>query len=306
MRIVDLFCGIGGVAEAARSLPCRDEAQSRVVEAIDIDLRVMPIYAANHGITPQCQTLESIREVSDADLWWLSPPCQPYTSRGRGLRERDGRSQALEHLIGLIDRNRPSMVGVENVPAFADSAHHRRLVQTLENGGYSIRGDVLCPTQWGVPMRRRRFYLLARRDAMEIPLADSDTADSDSRNPMCRSLAEYLDEHAWSDTTLHVSTQVYQRYRSAINVVDVDDRSATTACFTSAYGASPVQAGSYVRCRRRGILRRFSAAEITRLMGFRVEFQWPRELGQRARYQLLGNSLSVTVVRALLRSLQHS
>lgn len=236
MRIVDLFCGIGGVAEAARSLPCGDEAQSRVVEAIDIDLRVMPIYAANHGITPQCQTLESIREVSDADLWWLSPPCQPYTSRGRGLRERDGRSQALEHLIGLIDRNRPSMVGVENVPAFADSAHHRRLVQTLENGGYSIRGDVLCPTQWGVPMRRRRFYLLARDDGMEIPSAGSDTP-----NPLHRSLAEYLDENAWSDTTLHLSTQVYQQYRSAINVVDDEDRLATTACFTSAYGESPVQ-----------------------------------------------------------------
>jgi site-specific DNA-cytosine methylase len=116
MRIVDLFCGIGGVAEAARGLACCDDDHAPlfaagVIGAIDIDLRVKPIYAANHGITPQCQTLESIREIPDADLWWLSPPCQPYTSRGLNLGERDERSQALRHLIDLIDRDRPRMLG---------------------------------------------------------------------------------------------------------------------------------------------------------------------------------------------------
>ncbi len=38
-------------------------------------------------------------------------------------------------------------------------------------------------------------------------------------------------------------------------------------------------------------------------MGYREGFWWPPELDQRARYQLLGNALSVTVVRALLATM---
>lgn len=305
MRIVDLFCGIGGVAEATRSPQACDGQRAgdlhsglsaSVVAAIDIDTTAGAVYAANHGIVPTCQTLESVREIPDADLWWLSPPCQPYTQRGAGLAEADRRSAALEHLIGLIDRDKPAMVAIENVPAFADSAHHHRLVQVLEDSGYFVRGDLLCPTQWGVPMRRRRFYLSARRSGLVIPPPEAGSSS--------RSLESYLDLSAWDDPSLHLSPDQWQKYRCAINVVDADQETSTAACFTAAYGKSPVRSGSYVRCGRRGIIRRFSPSEIARLMGFRSNFVWPPELDRRARYRLLGNSLCVTIVRALLKSLQ--
>jgi site-specific DNA-cytosine methylase len=301
-RIVDLFCGIGAVAEATRFFQsdttadgaARSGVAATVVAAIDIDCRLFPSYAANHGVTPRCQTLESIGQVPGADLWWLSPPCQPYTRRGLRLAERDPRSQALANLIGLMDRDRPAMIALENVPQFAGSDHHRRLVQVLGSAGYSLRADVLCPTQWGVPMRRQRFYLRARRDGRRIGPVAIDRAT--------RSLMSYLDQDAWTDPSLRVSPGLLQQYRTAIDVVEAEDPAAQVACFTSAYGHSPVRAGSYVRCRGGDIVRRFSPAEIARLMGFREHFRWPTELGQRARYRLLGNSLSVTVVRALLGS----
>jgi site-specific DNA-cytosine methylase len=302
-RIVDLFCGIGGVAEATRcfqsdttdSNAARRGIPATIVAAIDIDRRLGPIYAANHAVTPRCQTLESIGEVPSADLWWLSPPCQPYTRRGSRLAEHDPRSQALAHLIDLIGRDRPEMIGLENVPQFADSDHHQRLVQELENAGYSVRTDVLCPTQWGVPMRRQRLYLRARRDGRAIGRVQIHRA--------MRPLMSYLDQAAWSDPSLHFSPRLLQQYQSAVNIVEADDPAAQAACFTSAYGKSPVRSGSYLHCQQRAIVRRFSPLEIARLMGFRDNFRWPAELDQRARYGLLGNSLSVTVVRAVLKSL---
>ncbi len=296
MRIVDLFCGIGGVAAAARSL--RHGAGAAPIEvsaAIDIDRRVQRVYEANHGVTPHCVTLESFRAIPQADLWWLSPPCQPYTRRGRGLAERDPRSAALEHLIGLIDRDRPEMVVLENVPAFVGSAHHKRLTEIFLSGGYTMRENVLCPTQWGVPMRRRRFYLQARRGRGQIQDVNF--------VPKPRQISKFVDPSACNDLSLRVSQQLVDRFGEAMHLIDPRDPIAVAACFTSAYAKSPVRAGSYLRCGDGNQVRLFSPGEISGLLGFSEPMNWPQGLSQRDRYHLLGNSLAVNVVRILLQGL---
>ena len=77
------------------------------------------------------------------------------------------------------------------------------------------------------------------------------------------------------------------------------DPSAVTSCFTSAYGRSPVRAGSYLR-EADGRIRRFSPPEILRLLGFREMFQLPVALSYARAWPLVGNSLSVPAVRHVL------
>lgn len=298
MQIVDLFCGIGGVAEATRGLDRSNGREGHPIEvryAIDIDRRVGPLYAANHGVTPVHHTLESIRQIPTTDLWWLSPPCQPYTRRGRRLGERDSRSQAMAHLLTVIPRDRPLKLVLENVPEFAGSAHHRQLISILDGAGYRVREDLLCPTQFGVPMRRRRFYLRARRDSNRWGACEP-------RRDVAR-LRGYLNEEAWNDPALRVEDKLIERYASSIRLLDPKNPRAVATCFTAAYGRSPVRSGAYLYCGRRGITRRFAPVEIQRLLGFRSDFWWPPELELRTRYHLLGNSLSVTVVRSVLQTM---
>ncbi len=207
MRVVDLFCGIGGVAEACRDLADAVSVATplnvlprvwpQVVAAIDIDRRIVPVYQTNHLIEPTVQTIESLRQIPSGDLWWLSPPCQPYTQRGKGNAERDPRSLALARVIELIGQDRPKGIILENVPEFLDSAHHQALEQTLRQAGYSLRVDELCPTQWKVPMRRKRFYLRARRDGAEIVPVEIE--------PLGRPLPECVEESCWEDPSLLVS-----------------------------------------------------------------------------------------------------
>jgi len=116
-------------------------------------------------------------------------------------------------------------------------------------------------------------------------------------------LSNYLDHEAWNHPELLVEPELLRRYAGAIDVVSADDPTAVTACFTSAYGKSPVRAGSYLRCSQSGQVRRFAAEEIARLMGFGDSFHWPAEFSQRSRYSMIGNALSVTVVRGILQSL---
>ena len=314
IRIADLFCGIGGVAEAISQGPgttAKDHTTGRapaqqvnqmdtsaVVMAIDIDQSVTSLYSQQHGVMPQCSTIESLEYVQlpdsadKIDMWWMSPPCQPYTSRGLQRGCNDSRSNALANLINLIPSERPRFIGFENVPAFRGSRHHRKLQQTLHENGYQTREYLICPTELGVPMRRKRFYLLARRDKGKL--------DDFARTCPMRSLANFVDTPSWDNAALHVTAELLGRYRPAMNIIDLQDTSAVTACFTSAYGKSPIRSGSYLHCQRRGIIRRFSANEIASLMGFRKDFFSSCDLELRSQYRLIGNSLSVDVVSALL------
>ena len=76
---------------------------------------------------------------------------------------------------------------------------------------------------------------------------------------------------------------------------------SVTACFTSAYGRSPVRSGSYLATAA-GI-RRFSPAEILRLLGFPADYELPPEMTLRNAWRLVGNSLSVPAVRTVLAAI---
>lgn len=115
LRVLELYCGIGGCAAAVG-----DRAQ--IVAAVDINLKALEVVAHNFPHPRVARTLESIptniwREWQ-ADLWWLSPPCQPYTQRGRRRDLDDPRAVSRPAWVTL-DREHPTR--------FASTTHPREL-----------------------------------------------------------------------------------------------------------------------------------------------------------------------------------
>lgn len=288
IRVLELYCGIGGCAAAFGQA-------ARTVAAVDQNRLALEVYRRNFAHPTVAALFESIPEERlrrwDADLWWLSPPCQPYTRRGlrRGLD--DPRAASFPVLLERLAAIRPRYLALENVPGFARSEARDRLLATLEAAGYgAVRETVLCPTGFGVPSRRRRYYLVAGRDGL-LPLAE----------PMAepRPLREYLDPEP--DPELFVAPEVAARYDGALDVVDGDDPDAVTSCFTAAYGRSWVRSGSYLRCGD-GV-RRFSPREILRLLGFPDGFALPSGLRRENAWRLVGNSLPLAPVCAVLATI---
>ena len=286
LRCLELFCGIGGFAEAA------DRLGWQVLRAIDIDQHAANVYRRNFGHEHQTRTIESlpIEELTavGADLWWLSPPCQPFTRRGSQRGLNDPRSAAFCHLVRHLASARPARLALENVPEFAESNAAEWLRQTLKANGYQWYEQTWCATELGIPNRRRRYYLMASRLALR---------PRELRCQPLRPLREFLDDDA--DDTLVPSPALLAGYRSAIDCVDADEPHTVTSCFTSAYGKSPAQSGSYLRWN--GQLRRFSPREILRLLGYRDDFILPEQLSLRQQWKLVGNSLSVPVVLHCLK-----
>lgn len=255
-----MFCGIGGCAAALG-----DRAQ--VVAAVDQNRLALRAYSMNFPARAYPLAVEAVPDrlwrAWDADLWWLSPPCQPFTTRGLRRDLDDPRTRGLSTVLDRIAAHCPPYLAMENVPGFVGSRGHARLRDVLDRAGYSVRETLLCATSLGLPNRRLRFYLVAAREV----------------------LAEWP-----------------ERSGPPMAVGDcVDGIAACTACFTAAYGRSLVRSGSYLATPSG--LRRFSATEILRLLDFPASYRLPDDLPPRMAWPLAGNSVSVRALRWVLSAI---
>jgi DNA (cytosine-5)-methyltransferase 1 len=287
LRVLELFCGIGGCAAALG-------ADVGIAAAVDISRKALNVYARNFQHPATAREIASIPVATlrqwDADLWWLSPPCQPYTQRGLQRDVDDPRAESLLVLLERIAELRPRYVALENVPGFVGSRAHARLREVLAACGYTVQERLLCPTELGVPNRRQRFYLVAgQQSLLQWPVY--------GKQPF--QLADFLDREI--DPQLWVTDGFVKQYAGALHLVELADAHAECACFTSAYGRSPVSSGSYLATPA-GV-RRFSPQEILRLLGFPATYSLPPEMPPREAWPLVGNSLSVAAVRFVLSSI---
>ncbi|MEM6457315.1 MAG: DNA cytosine methyltransferase [Acidobacteriota bacterium] len=302
LRALELFCGIGGFAAAVAG-------RAAIVGAYDVSAPALTVYRHNFPDHPTCaRGLDALQPSAlaahRADLWWLSPPCQPFTVRGRRRDLDDPRARPFIAALDAIVAVRPPYVALENVVGFLGSEMHALLRVALDDAGYRLAEHTLCPSDCGVPNRRPRYYALAaHRDAPALePLPDALP-----EHGIVRALADALDPQPFDpirDAQLVVPPALAARYAGALTIVDARAPSAgptITSCFTAAYGRSPVRSGAYLRepASPSG-LRRFRPSEILRLLGFPSWFTLPEAMPPRLGWRLVGNSLALVPVRALL------
>lgn len=278
-RVLELFSGLGGWRLALGE-------PDRVVAAYDIDTGANEVYALNHGERPRSREIASLSAAElashGADTWALSPPCQPFCRMGRRHGLTDRRSTAFRRLMELFPENPPDNLVLENVEGFLGSDAHALLTERMRAHAMSWRELQLCPSRFGVPNRRPRVYVVASRR----PLADREPPD---REPAA--LDRYLDEV--EDPQLFLDARLLARHRPGMDLVTSAAR--RTACFIGGYGQRLSGSGSFLE--GPGGVRRFSPAEIARLLGFPDGFHFPGALSLERRYRLLGNSLSLPVAR---------
>lgn len=102
-----------------------------------------------------------------ADIWTLSPPCQPHTLTRGALQKdmQDPRSSGLLHLLTCLSQMQcpPRFICLENVAGFVGSQMHALWIQALQRRGYTHRELLLSPeTSAQLPNSRLRYYCIAR------------------------------------------------------------------------------------------------------------------------------------------------
>lgn len=291
MRVLEFFSGIGGFATAIGRL-------ADAVLAFDIRQAAVDTYRLNFE-RHRCElrAIESIPHARistfAADLWWVSPPCQPFTHQGRQRDLNDARTQPLIALIDQIPQSQPTYFAMENVPGFAQSETRVCLLRALEQQHYQVCEFDVCPSQLGWPMRRRRYYLVGSR-AQDLMAPRSVTG---------RNWRELWDRRPTArDSIAFAEDRLLESFCKHLHFVRFDAADAVARCFTSAYGRSPLRSGSYI-LEQDGRIRHFAPCEMLRLMGFPDSFQVPSSLTARTAWSLIGNSLAIPAVRHILSTI---
>lgn len=190
IRVVDLFCGCGGltlgVAEAARRLGYSLE----IPLAVDNDADALTVFEHNFpGATTKARAVEELfdgelgstptpdekalrRETGRVDVLAGGPPCQGHSDLNNHTRRRDPRNALYDRMARAAEVLEPSVVMIENVPAVVRDAAGVVGVaeQALRDAGYAVAHRTMNLGELGVPQRRRRHLLIAFADDLKNPM----------------------------------------------------------------------------------------------------------------------------------------
>ena len=172
--VIDLFSGAGGLSEGFV------QGGHQVLLATDFNPNMCKTYAYNHTSTRvvqadlhlpiQSQDLfeEFERTLAGRHLDSLigGPPCQGFSTAGN-RNTFDSRNSLVYSMLDLVRKLEPDNVVIENVPGLKwmrQGAVLDAIVNLLEEEEYSVSVLLLKAEEFGVPQRRRRIFVVGRKD----------------------------------------------------------------------------------------------------------------------------------------------
>lgn len=157
VRVVDLFCGAGGL-----SVGLRMAGSYETVLAADKVAPAVQTYGLNFDHEASVTTLGWETELPEADVIVGGPPCQGFSSAGR-RSPGDARNSLVAVFAHLIARHRPRAFLFENVEGFLTGDRGRWVVDLLDplvRAGYCIHLRKINAAHFGVPQHRKRVVAI--------------------------------------------------------------------------------------------------------------------------------------------------
>lgn len=169
--VYDFFSGCGGTTAGLKKAGLNPKV------AIDFDPDALKTYACNF---PESKAiLRDIAELHTSELesfferarvkpvlFCACAPCQPFSKQNRQKQVRDVRASLLRHLRRFVERFRPELLFVENVPGLgrepeAGASPLDELKELLADLGYFHDIGTVHAPDFGVPQSRRRLLVMA-------------------------------------------------------------------------------------------------------------------------------------------------
>ena len=161
MKIVDLFCGCGGLSLGFQN------AGFKIVAAYDKWQAALSVYQKN--FEHECKMLDlsnikdSVAEIESKhpDMIIGGPPCQDFSSAGK-RDEDNGRGDLTVNYAQIINRIRPKWFVMENVERITKTQKLIDAKKIFKEAGYGLSWQVLDASKCGVPQKRKRFFMIGK------------------------------------------------------------------------------------------------------------------------------------------------
>ncbi len=169
LKVIDLFCGIGGLSHGLI------KEGLDVIAGVDNDNSCKFGYEYNNKakfihsdiLDVNAKEIEKLFGPKDEAIRVLvgCAPCQPF-SRLNLKQVTNKQLEPLEKFAHLIKETLPDIVSMENVRGLADVERYpvfKTFMDTLDEGGYKCKYEIVNVSDYGIPQSRKRLVLLASR-----------------------------------------------------------------------------------------------------------------------------------------------
>jgi len=171
MRVLDLFCGYGGLSKGFQ------DAGHIIVAAFDNWQSAINVYGKNFQNHPvinyDLSTFDSdaaIFRQFEPEMIIGGPPCQDFSSAGK-RDETLGRADLTYSFAQIVSAVRPAWFVMENVDRAIKSIAFANAYCVLKEAGYGLTTKILDASYCGVPQIRKRLFLIGelygQDDALE-------------------------------------------------------------------------------------------------------------------------------------------
>lgn len=300
---IDLFAGLGGFRIALESLG------ANCVYSNEWDEPVKQVYADNFGDVPEGDiTKIDENTIPDHDILCAGFPCQAFSISGKQRGFDDSRGTLFFDVARIVKAKMPKVVFLENVKNFAshDGGRTLEVVQeTMDELGYTFNQRVLNATDYGVPQKRERIYMVCFRKDLNV-----NEFTYPSPFPLTKHVEDFLldDEKEVEDlyidrpdTYINCEDNNYSNTTIRLGIVNKGgqgERIYSTkgiAITLSAYGGGVFsKTGGYLV---NGKTRKLHPRECARIMGFPDSYKISPSNHQA--YKQFGNSVVIDVLQLI-------
>ena len=159
MKVVDLFCGCGGLSLGFM------KAGFDVLAGFDFWDDALEVYKKNFSHPVLKQDLMNVEEASgkirvyEPEMIIGGPPCQDFSSAGK-RDENNGRGDLTVSYAKIISTVRPQWFVMENVERITKTQKLVDAIEIYKKAGYGLTYSVLDASLCGVPQKRKRFVMI--------------------------------------------------------------------------------------------------------------------------------------------------
>lgn len=160
MRVGSTFTGVGGADLGFEA------AGMKVVWQCELDAWKRQVLAAHWPDVPIYEDVCELENPEPVDLLVGGFPCQDLSVAGKRKGFDGERSVLAFEFLRVAESLKPRWLVLENVPGLLSSnkgLDFQRLLSEVVASGYGVAWRCLDARYFGVPQRRRRVFIVARR-----------------------------------------------------------------------------------------------------------------------------------------------
>lgn len=179
-RILDLFCGAGGL-----SWGLHKNRNFKTVVALDLDENAANTFKKNMpdtevfvgDITDNVikERIIACSKKKKINMIVGGPPCQGYSMKGKKLGLADPRNFLFQEYLNIVKEIQPEVFVIENVKGLLISLKgwfKGEIIQSIERLGYHVEYGILNAADFGVPQSRERaIFICSKEKSIPLPKA---------------------------------------------------------------------------------------------------------------------------------------